>query len=158
MPLTWNWERNCYRVNYFSILGLGANATRQQIVGRRHNLEQALKLGGTHRVGEQEITLSEVTEAAARLLDERSWAAELLLVHPMPSREMNRVHGICRTVLLRASPPAARPFLPLSDLGALAGLLPEVSGEDIAWPEWEEFEIPGPDSEVFRRLDFQFDL
>ncbi len=161
MPLKWKAGENPYELTYFAILGLGANATRQQIVARRENIVAVISAGGSHVVFGREVTIAEVNKAATRLLDEGSWAEEALLVHPLPAGDINRMQALCRSLLKLTAVAPQDPrqrFLELTNLAALAPLLPDLSPDDVPWPDWDELMIPGPASAEDRACDVQYDL
>jgi len=157
MPLIWKRGENPYRINYFGILELGPNAQPQLISHKRADLLRKIR-GGQHVVDGRPVTEAEINEAESRLLEASGWAGELLLVHPVPGGDVRRLRQICVTLAERTTPPQAPQQLRLTNVEALAPLLPEPSPEDIAWPEWDEFGVPGPDSQDDCQCDVQFDM
>jgi len=158
MPLIWKRGDNPYRVNYFGILGIGPIVPPAVVAQVARNIVAKIEHGAPHIVGGRAVAAGEVNEAASRLFDERHRAAELLLVHAVPASEGTRLREVCRAIVDQTAPPRSLGVLQLTNLCALAPLLPEISADDISWPEWEEFCVPGPESSADRRCDVQFDL
>lgn len=159
MPLEWRRGSNPYRVNYFGILQLGSQAQPNMIVATRKKIEQKIGSGASHEVAGQEIGKAEVLRAESRLLDDRrDWARESLLVHPVPTGDNARVKMLCSAIVEQATPPRAERPLRLTNLAALAPLVPRPKPEDLPWPEWSTLGIPGPDSPEDCRGDVQFDV
>jgi hypothetical protein len=158
MPLRWTRGENPYRVNYFGILQLGSNASPRQIAFSRENLAKKVSGGGIHRVGDREVSEADLAEAESRLLDRARWAAESLLVHPLPATDHGRLARLCTRIMTAATPPPAAPPLRLTNLAALAALIPEPHASDVTRPAWGELPVPGPGSAEDLRADIQFDL
>lgn len=158
MPLTWKRGENSYCINYFGILQLGPQAQPGVISARRKDITRRIQTGKPHMVGGREVNEAEVTEAESRLLDEQSRAAEVLLVHPLSAGDSKRLQQICSAIAEQATPSSAPRVLRLANLRALAPLIPTPCAEDVALPEWEEFNVAGPDSPEDRQHDVQFDL
>lgn len=159
MPLTWKERENPYRTTWFSLLEVGPAARPGVFPAMRKKLSAKLQHGQSHVVGGREVTEAEIIEAESRLLDERSRAWEVLLVHPVPGLDSKRLQQICRAVVAEATPPPAQQrALHLTNLRGLAALLPLPVPEDIPVPSWEELGIPGPEAPEDRRLDIQLDL
>ena len=157
MPLQWKHGESPYRLNYFAILGIGPAATYGQITAKARDLVRKVQHGTPHLVAGREVTEAEINEAESRLLDERHWAEESLLVHPS-SVESVRLPQICSEVA-RAATPAPGIRLPeLANPAALGPFIPGLCAEDVGWPEWEKLGIAGCDSPEDRACDIQFDL
>lgn len=158
MPLIWRRGYNPYRVNYFGILQLGPQARPDVILATRQKIITKISSGASHVVGGREIGEAEVYEAEARLNDQRHWAREMLLVHPVPAVDNARVKKLCTAVIEQATPqPAERP-LRLTNLAALVSLAPQPRPEDLPWPEWDALGVPGPSSPDDCSGDIQFDV
>ena len=82
MPLVWKGRENPYRTTWFSLLELGPAARPGAIPAMRKKISAKLQHGQPHVMGGREVTEAEIIEAESRLLDERSRAWEVLLVHP----------------------------------------------------------------------------
>jgi hypothetical protein len=156
MPLLWKREQNPYRNHCFALLQVGPNASRGVILAARKKIVAQLHRGAQHVVAGRQVTEAEILEAESRLLDDRGWAEELLLAHAAPSG--NRLQQLCRQVVEQATPQPTERRLRLVRLSGLAPLLPVPGPNDVEWPDWEEFGLPGPRSETDRQLDIQFDL
>jgi len=158
MPLSWRRGENPYRLNYFGILQVGAQASPGLIRFRKADLTRKISGGGEHQVAGRAVSEADLAEAEARLLDPASWASEVLLVHPRPAADEGRLPGLCTAVdEATASGPRARPF-PLADLVSLAPLIPRLHEADLPRPSWTDLPVPGPDSPQDRNADIQFDL
>ena len=153
MPLTWKRGENPYRVNHFGTLGVGPGAQPAVINATRKNLVAKTASGTPHLAGGRPVGEAEINEAAARLMDDASRAAERLLVHAAPTSGSKRLQQICAALVATTTPPSAYPPLRLVNLPALVPLIPAPGPEDIAWPEWEEFEL-----EPAAETDIQFDM
>jgi len=161
MPLRWKRGENPYRVNYFGILQLGPRATRSEIIASRENLTKRVSRGGVHRVGGREISEADLTEAESGLV---AWnkpskrAAEYLLVHPLPTAGQGRLASLRAQIKEAAIPARTAPLLRLTNLAALAPLIPTLDAADITRPSWDELPVPAPTSSEDLRADVQFDL
>jgi hypothetical protein len=158
MPLIWKRGENPYRTSYFAILELGSSATPGQITATGKSIATKIQHGAKHIVGNREVLEPEIYEAESRLRDEGHWALEVLMVHPSSVGDSSRLQQICREVMAESAPPPRPSVLRFTNLQALAPFIPEPSADDITWPEWDEFQIPGPESPVDRADDIQFDL
>ncbi|HVR06929.1 MAG TPA: hypothetical protein VMW75_02680 [Thermoanaerobaculia bacterium] len=158
MPLVWQGNDNPYRTNYFRLLELGPPASPGTIVATRQKLAAKIQAGNPHLVAGREVSEAEITGAESRLLDERSRAWEVLLVHPVPGPASKRLQQLCRAIAEEATPAPAPRVPRLGNVRALAALLPLPGPDDIALPSWDELGIPGPEAWEDRRLDIQFDL
>jgi hypothetical protein len=158
MPLSRHPDDNPYRLNYFAILGVGVAASPATISQMADNIITRIRLGEKHIIAGREISEADVNEARTRLLNDETRAAEVPFVHAGPSGSTRRLQELCREIIATATPPPAPRLLNLSNLRALAPLVPDSVPEDIAWPEWEEFGIPGPDAHEDREYDVQFDV
>lgn len=158
MPLRWKRGENPYRLNYFRILRVGANAKSAKIAKRRDHLSRIIKSGGEHCVEGRPVSEADVMQAGNRLIDSKFQAPELLLVHYPPAADEKRLSALRAAVDEAAEcGPSARP-LPLADLVALAPLIPGLHQEDLPRPSWTELSVPGPDSPQDLDADIQFDL
>ena len=160
MPLEWNRNKNPYKVNSFTILRCGPNASRQVIFATQKNLIRRQKRT-SHIVDDQNISEARIQEAGNRLLNEEIWAEEVLLVHPVDpttEKESKILQKIGKAILQQTTPSPSTQNLKLSNLQALTPLLPEPCAEDVLLPEWEEFGIPDANSPEDRQYDIQFDL
>jgi hypothetical protein len=153
MPLTWKRGTNPYRTNFFGTLGVGPGAQPAVINATRKNLVAKIASGTAHLAGGRPVSETEINEAAARLMDDASRAAERLLVHAVPTGGSKRLHQVCAALIAATTPPVAYPPLRLTNLPGLAPLIPAPGPEDIAWPEWEDFGFESDEEN-----DIQFDL
>jgi hypothetical protein len=155
MPLTWKRGTNPYRVNAFSILQIGPNARRGIVVAARKRVAARIELGAGASIDGRPLTTAEVYEAESRLLDERGWAAEVMLVHPAPTTDPRR---LAREVSEAATPTRTARRLQLANPAALAPFVPVPGVEDVGWPGWDELGVLPAGCESDRDLDVQFDL
>lgn len=153
MPLTWKRGENPYRANHFGTLGVGPSAQPAVINATRKNLTAKIASGTPHLAAGRPVSEAEINEAAARLMDDASRAAERLLVHEAPTSGSKRLRQVCAALIAATTPPVAYPPLRLDDLPALAPLIPAFGPENVAWPEWEEFGL-----ETGGEPDIQFDM
>ncbi len=158
MPLTWVRGENPYRLNHFGVLEVGADANPRVITFRRKDLERKIGGGGEHRVDGRLITEADLAEAESRLLDPARRVSEALLVHPRPATNTGRLPELCAAVEEVATLEPSRRPLRLTDLTALAPLVPPLPAADVPRPAWEELAVPGPDDPRDARADIQFDL
>src|SRR4051794_6770535 len=124
MPLQWKHRDNPYRVTWFDILGLGPFVAPSVIAAMRRKITTKIDHGTPHTIGQREIDEAEVYEAEARLLDERSRAQEVLLVHLVQPPDMKLLLEISTAILKRTETPATAAYLQLTNFTALAGLVP----------------------------------
>lgn len=158
MPLRWVRGENPYLRNYFGILEVGAHVGPRMITFRRKDLERKIGGGGEHRVGDRPVNEADLAEAESRLLDPARRAAEALLVHPRPATTTGRLPDLCAAVEEAATiEPLSRP-LRLTNLTALAPLVPPLHPVDLPRPSWTDLPVPGPDSPQDAQADVQFDL
>lgn len=158
MPLRWARAENPYLRNYFGILQVGSHAGPLLITSRRRDLQRKIGAGGEHRVGGREITEAELAEAESRLLDPARRAAEALLVHARPATHTDKLPELCAAVEQAAAvQPSTRP-LRLTNLAALAPLVPPPHPADLPRPSWADLPVPGPDSPEDTQADVLFDL
>lgn len=159
MPPTWKKGINPYRSSYFGVLGLGPNAQPAAVMASQRNLENKVAHGTQHLVDGRAITLAELSQAGSALLQqEEDWATEVLLAHPAPAGDSRRLQRLCSAVGELCTPPPAERALQLANPKALVPLLPEPAAIDVAWPEWEDLDVAGPESLADRLCDVQFDL
>ena len=178
MPLIWKGVENPYRVNYFTVLQVGPAVSRRIIPEVSHQVLGALEAGKTIwirtvKLGSAEspapatggpdmqefrqVESREISEASARLIEETTWAEEVLLVHPALNLESTEIRKTCAALLQQATPTQLDRELRLVNPAALAALAPALSAADIPMPDWEEFEVPAAGSPEDRQLDIQFD-
>jgi hypothetical protein len=178
MPLIWKGVENPYRVNFFTVLQIGPAVSRRIIPEVSHQILGALdagktiwirklKLGSTEQpppaVGKpdakefRQVESREISEASSRLIEEATWAEEVLLVHPVLNLESGEIRKTCAALLQQATPTRIDRDLRLDNPTAMAPLAPALSAADIPLPKWEEFNVPAPGSPEDRQLDIQFD-
>jgi hypothetical protein len=158
MPLIWRRGENPYRTSYFSLLGLGAAAHPRVINATRQKIVSKIQSGTPHQVAGRTVTEAEITEAESRLLEERTWAAEVLLAHAVPSSGGKRLRQICLAVAAEAGATVSPRAPKLGRPAGLAVFLPSPGPRDVAFPLWEDLGIPGPEDAADRALDIQLDL
>jgi hypothetical protein len=158
MPLKWRRGENPYLLSYFGRLQIGAHASPRQINAQVKNLTRQIKGGGEVRAGDRVISRADLTEAEARLLDQATWAAEVLLVHAGPGRATGHLPALCAAVTEAAALASMARPLPLADLTALAPLIPRPQAADLPRPSWGEFPVSAPDGPQDLAADIQFDL
>ncbi|MER5389757.1 hypothetical protein [Saccharopolyspora sp. NPDC002686] len=158
MPLRWGRGENPYRENYFGILQVGSHASPLLITSRRRDLQRKIGAGGEHRVAGRTITEAELAEAESRLLDPARRAAEALLVHARPATHTGRLPELCAAVEEAATVEESSRPLQLTNLAALAPLVPPPHPADLPRPSWADLPVPAPDSPEDTRADVLFDL
>jgi hypothetical protein len=82
----------------------------------------------------------------------------MLLVHAPPGTDEGRLPELCDAVEDAATLPSSDGPLRLTDLTALALLIPRLHPADLPRPSWAELPIPGPASPQDLHDDIQFDL
>lgn len=158
MPLKWVRGENPYRLNYFGILQVGADANPRVITFRRKDLERKIGGGGEHEVAGRRITEADLAEAESRLLDPARRVSEALLIHPRPATNTGRLPELCTAVEEAATLEPSRRPLRLTDLTDLTPLVPPLLSADVPRPPWADLPVPGPDSPQDVQADIQFDL
>ncbi len=155
------WERgkNPYLCNHFAALRVGPNTTPQQLVAVERNLKTELAAGGEvlcvcgHKLDEHEIS-----SACRSLLEPRTLAEELLLVHPQPAKEdRKKVQVVAELLHKKATLPLQRNPIPLRHSAAVFWFMPAPGPEAVELPTWEDFGLVKAGDPEDLALDIVFD-
>jgi len=160
MPMKWQrGKKSPYLCNHFGVLRVGPNTRRTEITATETKLKQELDAGNKvccacgHIVDEHQIG-----KAKTQLLEPRSLAEELLLVHPQPPKDDKKiirtlVENLCSQAVL----PLRSRSLSLCDPKDVFWFLTAPEPEAVPWPAWKELGLPHAGSPKDLALDVVFD-
>jgi hypothetical protein len=160
MPFKWEKKKSPYRSNCYGTLKLGPNAEPKEVRAQAKNITDVLKVGmaveSAARVNLDEYA---VNEASRMLNDPRTWAEELLLMHPQPQREgPDKLKKLVEEVRKSASLPEGRPRIPLRSAMGLLWFVPAPGPEAAQLPDWNDLGMVGPLDPEDLALDVVFDV
>ena len=157
MPFRWERGENPFIHNYFGKLSVGPNTPPGTISQQAKNLAQKLVAGGTIELAGVKLDEYEIKQAPAQLREPRSWAEELLLVHPQASHDQKGLKATAEKLRQIAVLPEDHEPLPLLHPLALFWFTPSPGPEAAELPEWGNFGLIEPGSETDLVLDIVFD-
>jgi hypothetical protein len=160
MPMKWDRSRKSpYVCNHFGVLRVGPNTRRAEITATETKLRQELDAGKVVCCAcGHEVDVHQVGKAKAQLLDPRSYAEELLLVHPQPPKDdKKQIRALVETLCQQASLPPCRHPIPLRHPGAVFWFTPAPEDNAVPIPSWDDLGLPRAGSPLDLALDIVFD-
>lgn len=158
MPLQWRRGQNPYMHNYFGILGVGPNTSRNEIAFRENQLRQIVKRSPEPlKLGELVLVEQMISEAGKRLLDDQSRVMELPLVHPEVKLDKKKLEEVKKKLRdIAVLPDRNEPIRLLHPLAVFWFVL-QPGPEAAEWPQLEDFDLVQIGDSEDLGLDFVFD-
>lgn len=143
--------------NHFGVLSVGPNTPIAQIVQFAQQLANRVRTGAAPEVGGEKIDVHQISNASTCLLDAKTRAPELLLVHPEVRHDREQLEDVVKKLQKVASLPACHDPLPLVHPLGVLWFVPPPGEEAAAWPELGEFALAEPGDPADAAFDVVFD-
>ena len=159
MPFKWTRNNNPYAHNSFSVLRVGPNTPKSQIVAQSTKLKQKLSVSEQQDTNECPLNEHSVNQAAKCLQNAPTLAEELLLVHAQPRKEQQKNRKRILDALEKEAVLTAECAVPkLSDPEAVFWFIPMPDPKSINLPVWNSLNLGEPGDQADMALDILFDV